>query len=351
MLTSVTLGAGMNERLNALLQKQTAKPAFPGAALAVFRVADGYAYSASAGNLAQAHPFFIASTTKIYLTAILLQMSEQGKLSLDDPLTKHLPETEGLHRYNGRDYSNTLTLRHLMAHTSGLPDYFQQKFAGTSLMGRLLKGEDQSWTYGDALEWTKAMPAKFPPETGRKAYYSDSNYQILGRVIELIEGADISEVFHRRIFAPLGLEHTYLYANAEDRTPQDVNYKNAPLTIRKAMASFRADGGIVSTAPEMMVFLRAFFEGELFDPTVLTGLYNWRKVMFPLQYGSGVMLFSTPRVFSPFKKQPDLMGHSGLSGAFSFFAPSKGIYLAGTVNQIAHPGASFQLMLKVLAAL
>ena len=341
----------MDKRLDDLLHKQACKPAFPGAALAVFRQSDGYSYSGSAGNLAQGHPFFIASATKIYLTAILLQLAAQDKLTLDDPLSKHLPETKGLHHYKGVDYSGALTLRHLMAHTSGLPDYFQQKTAGTSLMGRLLKGEDQSWTYENVLGWTKTMPAKFAPATGRKAHYSDSNFQILGRVIELIEGADIGEVFRRRIFSPLGLKHTYLYADADDGTPRDLNYKNAPLAIRKAMTSFRADGGIVSTAPEMMVFLRAFFEGGLFDIAVLAGLYDWRKVMFPLQYGSGVMLFSTPWIFSPFKKQPDLIGHSGLSGAFSFYAPSNGIYLTGTVNQIARPGASFQLMLKALAAL
>ncbi len=341
----------MDERLNRLLQKQVGKPAFPGAALAVYRQSDGSSYSGSAGNLAQDHPFFIASATKIYITALMLQLAQAGKLGLDDPLSQHLPATSGLHRLKGQEYSAALTLRHLMAHSSGLPDYFQQKQDGSHLMGRLLKGHDQSWTFEDTLSWTKAMPARFAPDTGRKAYYSDSNYQLLGRVIEQIEGADIGTVFQRRIFAPLGLKHTYLYTDIQDTTPRALNYKRAPLHIPKAMASFRADGGIVSTAPEMMRFLRAFFEGALFDPAALPALYDWRKVMFPLQYGAGVMLFATPWFFSPFKKQPDLIGHSGLSGAFSFYAPATGVFLTGTVNQVAHPGASFQLMLKALMAL
>jgi len=321
--------------------------------LSVYRRSDQLSLNISAGNLAENHPFFIASSTKLYVTAILLQLCEQGKLKLDDPLSSHLPgdELHGLHHYKGQDYSARLTLRHLMAHTSGLPDYFQQKIDGQSLLGRLQSGEDMAWSYEDALRWTKALPAKFPPASANKAFYSDSNYQILGRIIELIEGRDMASIFMHRIFEPLGLSQSYLYTDAKDMTPRITNYKTAPLEIRQAMASFGPDGGIVSTAPEMMVFLRGFFEGKLFDTSVLQGLYVWRKVMFPLQYGTGIMRFATPRIFSPLKKQPELIGHSGLSGGFMFFAPERGIYFTGTVNQIAKPGASFQLMLQAMSKL
>jgi len=353
MLGGLTLGLNMEDKINRLVEKQLRKPAFPGLALSLYRRSDQMALDISAGNLAGDHPFFIASATKLYITAILLQLAEAGRLTLDDPLSSHLPAAElaQLHNFKGKDYSARLTIRHLMAHTSGLPDYFQQKRMGKSLLGRLQAGEDQSWRYEDTLRWTRQMQASFPPGTGRKAYYSDSNYQLLGRIIELAEEGDMADVLQARIFAPLGLARTYLYKDATDLTPRILNYKTAPLDIRRAMTSFGPDGGIVSTAPEMMAFLRGFFEGRLFDTAVLPGLYDWRKVMFPLQYGSGVMRFATPWFFSPFKKQPDLLGHSGLSGAFIFHAPQTGIYLAGTVNQIASPGASFQLMLQVMNAL
>ncbi|MCF6272534.1 MAG: beta-lactamase family protein [Rhodobacteraceae bacterium] len=340
-------------KISQMVERQARKPAFPGIALSIYRRDDGFALDTSAGNLATNQPFFIASATKLYITAILLQLAEAGRISLDDPLASHMPadELQGLHRLKGQDYSHALTIRHLMAHTSGLPDYFQQKTNGQSLLGRLQSGEDVGWSYEDALRWTKAMPAKFAPGSGQKAFYSDSNYQILGRIIERVEGSDMARILKRRIFEPLGLSKTYLYTDAADLTPCILNYKAAPLEIRKAMASFGPDGGIVSTAPEMMVFLRGFFGGKLFEPAALQGLYDWRKVMFPLQYGSGMMLFATPWFFSPFNKQPDLLGHSGLSGAFMFFAPKTGVYLTGTVNQIAKPGAPFQLMLQAMAAL
>ncbi|MDO8869603.1 MAG: hypothetical protein Q7V10_02515 [Methanobacteriaceae archaeon] len=72
------------------------------------------------------------------------------------------------------------------------------------------------------------------------------------------------------------------------------------------------------------------------------------KIFFPLQYGIGLMRFKLPRIFSPFKSVPELLGHSGLSGAFSFYCPEKDIYLTGTVNQAAYPDLSFNLMVKII---
>ena len=114
------------------------------------------------------------------------------------------------------------------------------------------------------------------------------------------------------------------------------------------MASFGPDGGIVSTAEESMTFLKAFFAGTLFPARYLPELYQWNKIFFPLQYGVGLMRFQLPRFMSPFSPAPELLGHSGLSGAFAFYAPERSVYLTGTVNQIAQPGRSFRLLLRLL---
>ncbi len=329
------------------------KKAHLGLAVSIYRKSDGFSLDESIGNLAEDRQFFIASTTKLYITAIMFQLAEQGRLGLDDLVSAHLPaeDIDGLHMFKGKAYADQLTLRQLLAHTSGLPDYFQQKQDGRSLMARLTAGKDQFWTYRDVISWAKDMPAKFPPATKGKAFYSDTNFQLLGRIIEIVEGKSIDEVFKEYIFDPLELSKTYLYRDSADKTPQMLNFKNAPLDIRKAMIGFGPDGGIVSTAPEQMVFLRAFFEGKFFDPVILPQMYDWQRINFPLQYGTGMMLFRLPRLFTLIKKQPDLIGHAGLSGNFAFYAPESGVYLTGTVNQIAKPGASFKLMLGILAAL
>jgi len=311
-------------------------------------------WTSSAGNLKPEQPYFIASTTKLYVTALILKLKAEEKLSLDDKISKFLSVDiiQKLHVYKGVDYSDSLTIRNLLAHTSGLPDYFEDKGAdGKSLMQKLQEGNDQSWTFEQTVEMSKKMTPKFAPNTKGKAHYSDTNFQLLGQIIENIYGKSIAEVMHDVIFQPLGLKQTYLYADAADKKPALMYFKNKPLDICKAMTSFGADGGIVSTSAETMVFLKAFFNGYFFPKSDLSELYTWNSVMFPLEYGVGIMKFQLPAIFTMFRKMPALIGHSGLSGAFAYYVPEKDVFLSGTVNQINNPGTSYKMLIQIMSSI
>ena len=311
-------------------------------------------WTGSAGNFAKEQPYFIASTTKLYVTAIILKLKADGKLWPDDKILKFLaPEImDKLHIYKGADYSYSLTIKNLLAHTSGLPDYFEDKGAdGKSLLQKLQEGTDQSWTFEEAVEMSKKMTPKFAPNAKGKAHYSDTNFQLLGRIIENIYGKNIGTVMQEVIFQPLALKQTYMYSDANDKIPAVMNYKNKPLHISKAMTSFGADGGIVSTSEETMVFLKAFFNGFFFPKSFLPELYKWNRVMFPLEYGVGIMKFQLPALFSMFRKMPAFIGHSGLSGAYAYYVPEKNVFLAGTVNQINNPGTSYKMLLKIVSSI
>jgi len=308
-------------------------------------------WTGSAGNLTNEQPYFIASTTKLYVTALILKLKAEGKLSLDDKISKFL--TPGimhkLHVYKAVNYSDTLTISNLLAHTSGLPDYFEDKGAdGKSLLQKLQEGADQSWTFEQAVEMSKKMPPKFAPDTKGKAHYSDTNFQLLGKIIENIYGKNIGSVMNEVIFQPLALKQTYMYADDVDKTPAVMYFKNKPLDICKAMTSFGADGGIVSTSAETMTFVKAFFSGYFFPKNYLPELYKWNSVMFPLEYGVGIMKFQLPAIFTLFRKMPAFIGHSGLSGAFAYYIPEKDVFLAGTVNQIHNPGTSYKMLIQIV---
>jgi CubicO group peptidase (beta-lactamase class C family) len=321
----------------------------------VLTVAKGNdSWTGSAGNLTNEQPYFIASTTKLYVTALILKLKADGKLLLDDKISNYLsPEImHKLHVYKDVNYSDTLTISNLLAHTSGLPDYFEDKGAdGKSLLQKLQEGADQSWTFEQAVEMSKKMPPKFAPDTKGKAHYSDTNFQLLGKIIEIIYGKNIGSLMQEVIFQPLGLKQTYMYADATDKTPAVMYFKNKPLDICKAMTSFGADGGIVSTSAETMVFLKAFFNGYFFPKTYLPELYTWNSVMFPLEYGVGIMKFQLPSIFTLFRKMPAFIGHSGLSGAFAYYIPEKDVFLAGTVNQINNPGTSYKMLIQIVSSI
>lgn len=342
---------GLEARLQRTLEAAVRGSDITGAVVRVERGDDTLAWTGSAGEIEPDRPFFIASTTKLYTTAIVLRLVERGALALDDRLVDRVDRAlvSGLHVHRGTDHTDRITVRHLLAHTSGLPDYFAGRDgSGTSLERRLRQGLDTAWTAEDAIRIARRLAPAFPPGQPGRALYSDTNFQLLGRIIEEATGHSYAEALRIEVIEPLGLASTWLYADPADGRPVPLRDGGRPLHIPLAMTSFGPDGGIVATAADLMRFLRAFFEGRLFDRAILADLAVYHRIFFPLQYGVGFARFQWPRVFSPLAAQPELLGHSGLSGAFAFWAPARAAYLAGTVNNLARPDRSFRLMLKLL---
>lgn len=328
-------------------------PFHPGAVLAVHRSRDKADLSAARGDLALDTPYFGGSTTKLYVTAILLQLVAEGRLDLDTPFRRHLdgPETERLNVFGGVDRTGAITIRHLMSHTSGLPDYFEPDNSGSGYFQDLVKGKDRRLSFAEAMDIARRMGASGAPGDARRAEYSDTNYQILGKVIEAVEGGAFAGVFERRIARVLGLSSTWIYSDPADSRPRALRYREGELRIPQAMTFAQADGGVVTTAREGLVFVRAFFEGRLFDRARLAALQDFRPMFFPLEYGTGMMRFQLPGAMTGFRKIPPMVGHSGLSGAVLFHMPERGLSFAGTVNQVDRRSAVFQVLAKAALVL
>jgi D-alanyl-D-alanine carboxypeptidase len=311
---------------------------------------DTLVWNGASGNLLIDQPYFIASTTKLFTTAIILKLRAESKLSLDDKISNYIDKSilSGLNIYKDKDFSQELTIKHLLSHTSGLPDYFQGKgTTGKSLENEITEGNDQLWTFEQAIERTKSMVPLFAPGTKGKANYSDANFQLLGKIIETITHKSYSENCQEIIIKSLGLTKTYLYQDSTDKTPKTLYHKSNELNIPKAMTSFGADGGMVSISTDMLIFIEAFFTGQIFPIEYINELQEWNRIFFPMKSGIGIHLFKLPWIFNPTGAVPYFIGHSGLSGALAFFSPKENIFVVGTVNQVAHPDISFKTMIKL----
>ncbi|MFM8569945.1 MAG: serine hydrolase domain-containing protein [Candidatus Kapaibacterium sp.] len=336
-------------RLQSILDRAVDNEKIFGASFCLYTDQD--AWTGASGELKPQTPFFIASTTKLFITAVIQQLRAQQKLTLDDRVRSHLGDdlVRGLVVRDGTDYYNSVSIKNLLAHTSGIPDYFRQKNSdGQSLEDALVRGIDQSWGMESILKRTRSLSAPFAPNTPKRAHYSDSNYQLLGLIIERTTGRPLDVAIRERIIEPLRLEQTYLYKDPADARPLPFRYKDRTLHIPHAMASFTADGGMVSTASELMTFLRAFYSGRFFPVTYIPQMYVWNDIFPPLQSGIGIHRFALPWYMNPFGAVPEFVGHSGLSGTVAFFAPRRNIFITGTVNQVAHVDASFRLMIKLV---
>jgi CubicO group peptidase (beta-lactamase class C family) len=299
--------------------------------------------------------YFIASTTKLYVAAMIMQLRHEGRVALDAPAATYLDPSvmAGIHVLRGVDASDRITIRELLGHTSGIADYFEQRRRdGSTQLAKVLR-QDFGWTFQDVLRITKEeLTPRFAPSTPGKAFYADTNYQLLGAIIEAVDGTTYETALRRRVLAPLALRDTYPFTlETLDRytTIATMMYGARPVRIPRAMASARADGGIVSTARDGIRFLESFITGRLFPAEYLNEMQShWNPIFPPMEYGLGMMRFALPRYFTMFKRLPAMVGHSGASGAVLYYVPELDLYASGTVNQIKRRSLSHNLLARVV---
>jgi D-alanyl-D-alanine carboxypeptidase len=334
--------------------------------LSVLKGDGSYSWSGAAGIARQdgqvpMHkdtPIYIASITKLYTATAIMRLYEKGVLSLDDPMSRYLPKEliQGIHVYNGKDYSHEITIKQLLSHTSGIADYYTEKpRGGKSLFDLILEEPERSWTIDETIERARNdLKPNFPP--GTDASYSDTNFQLLGKVIEAITGKPLHIIYEEFFFRPLGLTHTWLIGRSEPLSSPaaasaDVFYKGMIITKTRSNGAYWADGGIVSTAEECIIFLKALNEGRIVSRDTLKLMHDWHKLQFPLQYGYGTMYFKLPRFMNMMVKAPPLWGHSGSTGSFLYYSEDLDLYMAGSINQTESQSKPFRLMVRVMKAI
>ena len=138
--------------------------------------------------------FWIASMTKPITATAVLMLQDEGKLSVDDPVSKYLPELADMKTADGKPAR--LTLRHLLTHTSGMAEATQDE-------------SQASQTLADLIPHYAAKPLAFEP--GTKWQYCQSGINSLGRIVEVVSGQSFPEFLQKRLFEPLGMKDTTFY--------------------------------------------------------------------------------------------------------------------------------------------
>jgi len=290
-------------------------------------------------------PLFMASVTKLFITSCILILQEQKKLLLDNYINDFLDNKtmNGLHIFKGNEYSKKIKLSNLLFQTSGLPDGLEE--------GGILKElvqNDCEIPFETVLEKTKGLRTKFVPNKEKRAYYSDMNFRLLGNIIENVTKISLANIFQDYICIPLGMINTYLPTKDTDFIPNIYN-KNKPLYPQKYMiSSYNYDA--ISTAKDLMIFLKAFWGGLLFPKNNFERLSSYRKLqitMGPIYYGGGYMQIPLNSIYTLFLGKGELLGHSGSTGSFAFYYPHKDLFFVGDVNQMVNPGIPIRLVMSL----
>ncbi|WP_078427651.1 serine hydrolase domain-containing protein [Alkalihalobacterium alkalinitrilicum] len=316
------------------------------ACLLVHSETNGIHINIADGLMDTNQPVYMASVGKLFTSVIISMLYENGKLMYDDKITNYLEPSllEKIHVYNGKNYTEQIQIKHLLKHTSGLPDFFHQ------LLNQLLKDHNFNLSPEEAITWAKIhQKPHFPPGDGFK--YSDTNYHLLGLIIEKLTQLPLHEAIHQYIYEPLEMTHSsFLFeSNPIDKKTLPVadfyvNHHN--ITNFKGYSGIDyAGSGVVSTGEDLLKFMKALTSHQLVKKETLEKMKRDNaKYGVGIDYGYGMMQFKPVPLLMP--KKFTLWGHAGITGAFMFYHPKLDTYVIGTFNDFSYErkGVKFMLM-------
>jgi D-alanyl-D-alanine carboxypeptidase len=210
--------------------------------------------------------FRVASVTKPVVATVVLQLVAEGKLSLDDSVERWLPGIVP----NGAQ----ITIRELLSHTSGLYNYTDDPAFGVAL----LSDPRRVWTPRELVAWATAHPSLFAPGTGWS--YSNTNYVVLGLVVEAVTGTTLEQQLQARIFQPLALAATSFPLGTEivgshahgyvgEATVPGLGNQLIDITDLLSPSHLGAAGALVSNGDDVTRFFSALLSGRLLPRNLL----------------------------------------------------------------------------------
>ena len=275
-------------------------------------------------------PFGIASITKIMVATLTFIYSERGLLDLDTPILGLVGDGAWLqNRISNPEFRRNLqssTLRDLLAHRSGLADYWQSD----AFLASWRQAKDKKWNPAELIDWAGRQAPVCAPKACFQ--YADTNYVIVGLALEQLTGRKLHEQLRTEIFKPLQMRCSWMFF--EEPVPKGCaapthSYESGlDVTDNRMQSADWSGGGVYSTLEDQLKLLRGLFDGKLISQTSLTEMQRWRESNIGEEIMYGLGLYRA-------KAGPDmtLVGHTGIHNAFSFLWVEAGVLITGSLNQ------------------
>jgi D-alanyl-D-alanine carboxypeptidase len=209
----------------------------------------------------------VGSITKTFVAALISRLVEAGTIGLDDPLSKYVPTFTN---------ASKITIRQLLDHTSGIRDLFKVK----AMNSAILANKSATWTADKVLSQIGSQ--LYAP--GSHYYYSNTEYVLLGKVIEKATGKSVSSQIRTDFLTPLGMTHTFMQTEEQVTGPEAHGYMRKGSTVTNAagkMIPFTSEvtavgpaGAYVSTASDLAVWANALYGGYVLDEAGLASMVD-----------------------------------------------------------------------------
>jgi len=271
---------------------------------------------------------------------------------------------------DGIDRTPAITVTHLLAHATGLPDSLIEHRRGEPSLIDEVEAGDVAFSFEAAIRRIRGLEPHFPPsdldDERPRIRYSDTNFQLLMVIAEEVTGEPIGALHRRLLFEPLGLHATWFPGEPPlepVERPAVPWLGDRPLQDRPL--ALRSIGDLFGTTADVLRFGRALFGGGVFaDPA--TGESMSRRFRrfgiprsaaaiaspaWPIEYGLGMMRFAPSRAMALGRRLPPLLGHTGSTASWLWCSPPLGLVLAGTLNQATKPAFPFRAIPSALRGL
>ncbi len=299
----------------------------------VFRAARGMADLELAVPLDPEHVFRLGSITKQFTAAAILQLADEGKLSVEDDITDHLPDYP--------THGHTITIEHLLTHTSGISSY-------TDIPGYMIGAEIRAdLNTEELIEVFHDLPMRFAP--GTRWEYCNSGYVLLGAIIETVSGQSYPDYVREHIFQPLGMEHSH-YGGPQLIPGRVQGYAEGPDGVVNApylsMTQPHAAGSLLSTLDDLARWNAALLAGEVVSAESLARMTT--EITLADGEGAG---YGYGLAIGTFRGEPSISHGGGIHGfaTYGMWLPESRVYVAVLSNNPSNP-VSPNLLATELAA-
>ena len=303
-----------------------------------FQYAAGFSDKVNKIPITAQHKVCIASNTKTFVAALILILKEQNKLSLDDKLTKYFDASlvDSLCVFNNKSYGDEITIRMLLNHTSGIPDFESDQFILS-----FLESPYEFWSPLRTIRYAAAnIPATNIP--GREFHYSNTNYNLLGLIAEKAGGGHLHDLLRTHIYIPARIYGAYMNGYEQVDGIVAKGYFLDSIEVSSYNMSWEwACGGIMSTMEEMNLFLTSLFAGKLFtNPSTLTEMLHFEND----KYALGVLQLNRDNFH--------FIGHTGGALGYSsimLYEKNLDAYFSIVANSSGESDLFLQALLKLAA--
>lgn len=319
-----------------------------------WRFAEGS--SKRTGELKIDQPFHVASVGKLFTATILYQLAEEEKIKLEDPIVNVIGKKRlgNLFVYRGVDYSDKVTYRHLLSHTSGVADYFSGRVISGENMSTLLKTQNEKvWQPEELLDFSinRQVAVNMP---GEGYFYSDTGYVLLGILIEKLEGKSFERVLEDRFFRPQMMNHSYMAMRSKPLSDQsmpiaDLWLEGDEFGDKNALSVDWAGGGVVSTLEDLKRFSVALHGGALISQESLSKMFsNSNQFEQGIYTGDGGMTVRFKKFF-PLLNLPLVRGHIGILSTHVFYDPTTDMHIVLNFGSTSKMVSSFRALIDILS--